>query len=99
MASLKLWISNPYITGRFVELHDGTVILKRRQLEYNTSSFNDRSHRVSYGDTLWRLAFKYYGNSKLWWIIADVNNIINPFELTIGVDLLIPDYEVIKTAL
>jgi hypothetical protein len=26
------------------------------------------------------IAYKFYGNPKLWWIIAVFNNVINPFE-------------------
>ena len=100
MAVLKLWYNNPYVTGYSVELPvDQVTVLKRKRLLYNTSSIKDRSHRIVYGDKLWMLAYKYYGDSKFWWVIADVNNIINPFELTVGLDLLIPDIEVIKTAL
>lgn len=33
------------------------------------------------GSTLVDLAYRYYQNSSLWWIIASSNNIANPLEL------------------
>jgi hypothetical protein len=30
------------------------------------------------GDTLEKIAFKEYGSPTLWWVVADVNRIINP---------------------
>lgn len=35
-------------------------------------------------DTLESLAFKYYGSSKLWWIIADANPLQQPLTLVVG---------------
>lgn len=51
-------------------------------------------HTVSYGDQLDALSFTYSGNnpekSKLWWLIADVNNILWPLDLEPGEKLIIP---------
>lgn len=98
MAVLKFWYNNPYVLGYTIAIPDTSItLLKRSRILYNTTSINDRSHRIVYGNTLWKLAFDYYGDSKLWWVIADVNEILNPFVLEVGTDILIPDYEVIKT--
>jgi hypothetical protein len=41
-------------------------------------------------DFLDSIAFKFYGNSSLWWVVADFNEITNPFEtLTPGETLKI----------
>jgi len=43
------------------------------------------------GDRLDNLAFKYYGDSSLWWIIARANNIGNgDFVVPIGKQIRIP---------
>lgn len=40
-----------------------------------------------------QLAASYYGDPKLWWIIAQVNNLISPLtELKIGSTIRIPTY-------
>ena len=36
------------------------------------------------------LANEYYGDSKYWWIIANVNNLSDPFEIPVGTVLRIP---------
>lgn len=35
-------------------------------------------------ETFESLAYVYYGSSKLWWIIADQNPLVNPLSLTPG---------------
>ena len=39
------------------------------------------------------IAWKYYRDVKLWWIIADYNAIANPLEIPVGTTLRIPAYE------
>ena len=31
------------------------------------------------GDTLQRIAYKQYGSPILWWVVADINRIVDPF--------------------
>jgi nucleoid-associated protein YgaU len=55
----------------------------------------DEDTTVSYttknGDTLDSLALKFYGSPTFWWIIADVNNILDDVvELESNIDLKIP---------
>lgn len=52
-------------------------------------------HKVRQGDTLLIIADKYYGDSKYWWVIADINDtdknpLIDIFDLELGRELLIP---------
>lgn len=73
-----------------------------RSIERNTISFgksiDDRFHTVLEGDLLTDLAFIYYGDPVLWYIIADANNIFNPFDdLTPGMNLRIPPAEPIAS--
>ena len=54
------------------------------------------NHTVQPNDTLDTIALKYYSNPLFWWIIADVNNILNPFELREGMTLKIPYLSQVK---
>jgi LysM repeat protein len=49
-----------------------------------------RSHQVQVGDTLDRLAAKYYNDSSKWRMIAEINNISDPLSLQPGTILAIP---------
>ena len=50
-----------------------------------------RLHIVVYGEMLDMIAYKYYGDESLWYIIADVNEIMDVFQqLTPGMQLVIP---------
>lgn len=44
----------------------------------------------SYGDTLYKLSFEYYGSYKYWWCIALVNNKPTDAHYSIGDIVLIP---------
>ena len=39
------------------------------------------------------IAWKYYRDVRLWWVIAEFNNISNPLEIPSGTVLRIPAYE------
>lgn len=48
-------------------------------------------HKVKINDTLDTLALTYYNNPTYFWLIADMNNIQNPYtKLKIGQELKIP---------
>ena len=55
-------------------------------------SDKDRYHEVTYkNDRLDKISYEYYGDASYWWIIAKANNIIDPFDLTLGTMLRIPN--------
>lgn len=55
------------------------------------------SHTVKQGDTLDTLALYYYNNSTYFWIIADFNQILDPYkDLVLGTVLKIPTFNNIK---
>lgn len=89
---------NPYIRGYVLEYVEGDMSLERVKLEYNPSP-DDKLHPVTYWDNLSDLSFDYYGSSKWWWVIADINNIFDPFSLTPNSNLIIPDLKAIKVIL
>jgi len=43
-----------------------------------------------YGDSYWRLASKYYGDPKVWWVIAAFNRKPTEALLNIGDEIKIP---------
>lgn len=53
----------------------------------------DIYHTIEVGENLRldALAYKYYGNYQLWWVLATANDILDPFtELTVGDTIRIP---------
>jgi hypothetical protein len=50
-----------------------------------------RSHRIEVGDTLDRIASRYYGDATKWRSIADANGIGDPLDLAPGRFLAIPE--------
>lgn len=53
-------------------------------------SSEDKYHVVTEYDTLIDLATRYYGTPEYWHVIAIANSIIDPFFLSIGQVLIIP---------
>tara|TARA_R110002012_G_scaffold176458_1_gene341350 strand:+ start:1908 stop:2204 length:297 start_codon:yes stop_codon:yes gene_type:complete len=76
---------------------DNQTSLERVKNSYIVKSNEDKVHTVIEGERLDTISYKYYGDSKFWWAIADTNDIkdtlINPFQLTSGTKLLIPDLQ------
>jgi len=95
MASPSTYI-NPYSNGDIIVFDDGSQLLKRNQIEYTPSAGKDVVHTIIENDTIWGIANKFYGDDKWWYIIADANQLYNPLVLEIGMDLIIPDLDVIK---
>jgi hypothetical protein len=61
-------------------------------------SENDSFHRVTQADErrIDLIAHKYYGDVRLWWVIAEANNITNPVVLKVGSVLRIPGRDTIQ---
>jgi nucleoid-associated protein YgaU len=74
---------------RIARFRNGDLSADRIPFTYQPSN-KDVLHTIIEGDRLDTLAFKHYQSSNLWYVIADVNGIINPFELTVGDSILIP---------
>lgn len=54
---------------------------------------SDILHVVRDSDRLDLLAYKYFGDSRLWWVIAEFNNIFWMFDLEVGTTLRMPSVE------
>lgn len=100
--SVKLSQFNMYANGSLLIFSDGEMWLERDEINYDYSK-GDKIHKVVEGETLTRIAWKYYrglvGNSQFYWyLIADVNDIENPMDLSdyVGKNIIIPDLLKIK---
>lgn len=80
----------PFDKARIIKFPDGDQILVRDAYSVSDSF---ATHTVLEGQTIQNIAFAYYGDSGLWGLIADANDILNPFEdLYDGMQLKIPNY-------
>lgn len=61
----------------------------------------DTIHRIRSGENsrLDILALRYYDDPRLWWVIADVNNIEDPLNIPDNTELRIPKYSNVLAAL
>lgn len=57
-----------------------------------------RLHTIKAGETLDRIAHQHYGDSTLWKVIAQTNQILDPLDLTVGTHLQIPEQEAVINA-
>ena len=57
-----------------------------------------RIHHVTAGETLDRIAWRYFGDPGMWTLIADANNVANPLKLEIGRALVIPARRAVRRA-
>ncbi len=97
--TIELRRTNLYGNAFFLQFPDGTQQVVRERVEW-VGGTGDQYHTVLEGDELPFIAWKYYGRrtenaGELWWVIADVNGIVNPFGMDelIGTQLLIPNYD------
>lgn len=88
---------NMYRTGKVYNFpQENEKILQRGELVYNPSVL-DKTHTVKNNESIWNIAYEEYQDkilnpSRYWWVIARVNNIDNPFDLSDfqGKDIIIP---------
>lgn len=71
--------ASPYDNAYAVKYKEGDYSLETRPPRICISP-DDVQHTVLEGETLQNIAFRYYGDSGKWYIIAEANNIMNPFE-------------------
>lgn len=84
--------ASPYDNGFALNYGDGDYSLEAYPPNIPISE-NDKQHTVKEGETLQNISYRYYGDSGKWYLIAEYNNILNPFkELKEGMVLIIPAY-------
>lgn len=97
LLALEVSDDNPYSTGEILELEQvgkeaQTYFLERKPLVYIQSPL-DRRYVVAEGDTLWGISYQAYGNSKYYWVIQDVNNILFAPDIELSDVLIVPNLE------
>lgn len=84
--------ASPYNQAYVLNYGDGDYSLEAVQTSVPSSS-DDIQHMVKDGETLQNIAYRYYGDSGKWYLIAEANGILNPFkELESGTLIKIPVY-------
>ena len=84
--------ASPYDSAHALKYEDGEYSLEANPPMVPSSS-NDLQHTVKDGETLQNIAYRYYGDSGKWYLIAEANQILNPFkELEMGTIIRIPIY-------
>lgn len=77
-----------------IAISDGTrtrVLMEDREpISVDAIGPNPIHHVVQEGDEIDALARRFGGNERLWWVIADVNDLDFPYELETGAALIIP---------
>jgi len=75
-------------------VHDarGDTLGTRQRID-TTPRHDDQFHSVTDGDRLDLIAHRYLGDARLWWIIADYNDLFCPLELETDAVLRIPSRE------
>lgn len=64
-----------------------TVIIPK---ELNPNIYDEYATKPN--DTWTNISYTYYNNIDLWWLIALVNNVYNPFELPQTIKIIKPEY-------
>jgi hypothetical protein len=93
---MEVRVNNLFRNGKLFELDKGEVLLLREPILYQGGP-QDLYHKLKDLESLDMLAYRYYSKfmedaSKLWWVIADANDILDPMDLSdyVGKNLLIP---------
>ena len=75
--------------GRKLRRREGVIRTLLRPLPYSKTT----SYRVSEGDRIDVMASEVLGDSRLWWILADLNPLAipDPLRLTPGTEIRLPD--------
>lgn len=95
--TLQLQSDDPYARGVIIPMADDKMLLKRDKFKYNPTGTNDRTYIVKEGDNIWDIAYSELGNARDWVKIMDVNpTVLNPFEIEVGTELIIPDVDQLK---
>ncbi len=91
--------TNLYVTGRIIIFPDGRQKLVRTKLTLEPSKL-DEYYTVKPGDMLDDIAYRRYKDFvdkawTCWWVIADVNKIKNPLDLSalLHKEILIPNIQ------
>ena len=71
-------LASPYDQAKIVDYADGDYTVE--PTGFVGSYVTNSTYTVKEGETLQMIANTIYGDSGLWYIIADANDIMNPFD-------------------
>lgn len=75
------------------DVETGETLLSTREIQDTYATSSDIYHRIDSHELnrLDKLAYEYYKNPSMWWVIAEANNIFDPFsDIPSGTLLRIP---------
>lgn len=87
---------NLYDNSIIISYNEGDISLERILIPPTINQVGEKGYTVKERDTLTYIAHLFYSDSRLWWKIADRNNLDMIFELTIGQQLIIPPKEDVR---
>ena len=88
-------ITRYYADDEFV--FEGNNMLQIREKIDTSMADTDNVYTVKEGDNLRDIAHKRLGDARLYWVIADFNKIIDPFEkLSVGKALRMPSLKRVR---
>ncbi len=60
---------------------------------------DDTFHEWGAGDRLGLLAFRAWGSASLWWVLCDLNDVLDPSSIAVGTRLRLPSRARVELAL
>jgi nucleoid-associated protein YgaU len=91
LASIKLKQYKEFKVKTYTTNAGKASVQKQRETKNSpTPKKTPTVHPVVSGDTLWKLAKKYYGDGSKYPVIAKANNVANPNLILVGQKLTIP---------
>lgn len=80
-----------YFNSETINTGDTLILKSRSPLTFDTEGAHYHTFGIS--DTLEGIAYKYYGNEKLYWVILDANpKYMSELDVQVGDVLIIPKY-------
>ena len=80
-----------YFNSESINVGDALILKPRTPLTFDTEGAYYHTFGIS--DTLEGIAYKYYNNEKLYWVILDANpKYMSELDIQVGDVLIIPKY-------
>ena len=90
---MSIHVGSRYIRTPIYARNGQSFIFNIRD-KFKFNSENSTYYTVVQGDTIDGIAYKFYGNAKLYWAILDANpQLQSELDISIGDVLMIPDFE------
>ena len=81
---------------KFADGSERVLLHDRRIFSNNDLGEDSIQHTVEAGEELDSIAYNFYGDDGLWWLIADVNDILYIFDVAPGDILTIPNPDIVS---